>query len=373
MQINSVPFNDLSRIHQPLMNDFSTVLSNHITNSNFILGESVENFENQFAYFENSKYAVAVNSGTSALILALKAIGIGPGDEVITANFTFVATVFAILECGAIPVLVDSCNNSPNICVQSIEPMVTKRTKAVLFVSMHGSICGLDQISIFCRTHKLSLILDAAQSHGARLKGRKQMSYVDLACFSFYPGKNLGAFGDGGAITTNDSSLAESLRVMRDWGAQSRYHHDNWGGNFRLDAIQASFLSIKLKYLAHWTVERQALAKAYNLELPQKNLIYPENIDSESHVYHIYAIRVANRAEFMSVSQRKGIQIGVHYPKTISEQKYYRTRIKKSESLSRSIQLSHTVVSLPIFPRMTCGELDYVSRNVIEYLHVNEN
>ena len=358
----TVPFNDLSRIHLPLLEQFSGGLTRLVESSSLVLGQEVAQFEEELALAEGCDFAIGVNNGTSAIELTLRALDIGDGDEVITTAFTFVATCFSILQTGAIPVLVDIDPLTGLLDPTRIEQALTAKTKAVVFVTLHGRVENLEQIQAICKAHNLSFVIDAAQSHLGTFNGRPQSEFCDAATLSFYPGKNLGALGEGGAILTNSVDVKDRLLLMRDWGAGEKYNHTVWGGNFRLESLQASFLRIKLRELKGWTQERQRIADIYHQRLNHDYLMKPIGQES-SHVYHIFSVRVSNRTEFCDHLNQNQIGFGFHYPRAIHEQPAYAARILMPASLTNAEYLAKTTVSLPIFPGQSDLEID----KVVEY------
>lgn len=357
----TVPFNDLSRIHRPLLKKFRGELTRLVESSSLVLGQEVAIFEKELASAEGCTFAIGVNNGTSAIELTLRALGIGEGDEVITTAFTFVATCFAILQAGAVPVLLDIDPLTSLLDPTGIERAITPKTKAVVFVTLHGRVECLEQIQAICKAHNLLFIIDAAQSHLGTFSGRPQSEFCDAATLSFYPGKNLGALGEGGAILTNSHEVKEKLLLMRDWGASEKYNHTVWGGNFRLESLQASFLRIKLRELKNWTNERQRIADIYWRRLNPEFLMKP--IDQEgSHVYHIFSIIISNRIEFCNYLSQNGVGFGFHYPRAIHEHPAYANRVLTPFSLSNSEYLAKTTLSLPIFP----GQSDFEISKVVE-------
>ena len=357
----SVPFNDLSRIHRPLLEQFRGGLTHLVENSSLVLGQEVTSFEQELALAEGCDFAIGANNGTSAIELALRALDIGPGDEVITTAFTFVATCFSILQTGAIPVLVDIDPLTGLLDPAGIERVITPKTKAVVFVTLHGRVENLEQIQAICKAHNLRFVIDAAQSHLGTFNGRPQTEFCDAATLSFYPGKNLGALGEGGAILTNSRELKDRLLLMRDWGASEKYNHTVWGGNFRLESLQASFLRIKLRELKNWTEERQRIADTYRQRLNPAYLMKPISRES-SHVYHVFSIVVSNRAEFCDHLNQNQIAFGFHYPKAIHQQPAYSSKILNPVPLAHSEWLANSTVSIPIFP----GQTDKEIRKVVE-------
>jgi dTDP-4-amino-4,6-dideoxygalactose transaminase len=354
-----VPFNDLSRIHSPLLEQFKEELTKLVENSNLVLGEAVSNFENELAIAEDCKFAIGVNNGTTAIELALRALDIGDGDEVITTAFTFVATCFSIIQTGATPVLVDIDPLTGLLDPSGIERAITSKTKALVFVTLHGRVEHLDQLQAICKENQLHFIIDAAQSHLGTFSGKSLSTYCDAATLSFYPGKNLGALGEGGAILTNSQEIKEKLLLMRDWGAPEKYNHKSWGGNFRLESLQAAFLRIKLRELGSWTLQRQDLARTYLQELNPD--IQMKSVDAVgSHVYHIYSITVRNREKFCDHLNRNQIGFGFHYPRAIHQQPAYTNKVLMPFDLTNSEWLANSTVSIPIFPAQTKTEMDRV-------------
>jgi dTDP-4-amino-4,6-dideoxygalactose transaminase len=315
----SVPFNDLARIHRPLLEQFKDGLTHLVENSSLVLGQEVDKFEVELARAEGCKFAVGVNNGTSAIELALRALDVGENDEVITTAFTFVATCFAILQTGATPVLVDIDPLTGLLDPAGIERAITPKTKAVVYVTLHGRVENLEKIEAICKAFKLRFIIDAAQSHLGTFNEKNQSDFCDAATLSFYPGKNLGALGEGGAVLTNSQDVRDRVLQMRDWGAREKYNHTVWGGNFRLESLQASFLRTKLHRLRNWTLERQRIANMYYEELDSESLMKPIGQFS-SHVYHIFSIVVNNRDEFCNHLSKNQIGFGFHYPRAIHEQ-----------------------------------------------------
>jgi dTDP-4-amino-4,6-dideoxygalactose transaminase len=354
-----VQFNDLTRIHAPLQSSLHEKLDEVIKSSSYVLGNQVSDFEKCLAMAEGVEYAVGINNGTSAIQLALRALGIGAGDEVLTSPFTFVATTFAILEVGAIPVMVDIDPCTGLIDLDKLKFGLSNKTKALLFVTIHGRASNLGLYREFCDEHGLCFIIDGAQSHLAKNDGVAFASFADIATLSFYPGKNLGALGEGGAILTNSLGLKDEIATMRDWGASEKYKHDVWGGNFRLEAIQAAFLSVKIKHLEGWTKERIEIAAKYNQGLPT-SLLMESSREGFEHVYHIYGIKVHNREYFTSQLKSALIGYGFHYPLAVHQQPHFSNRIKKVMPLNGAEHLAAVTLSLPIFPGMTSAEIERV-------------
>lgn len=355
----SVPFNDLLRIHHPLIDEFTASLTRLVESSSLVLGKEVASFEHELALAEGSDFAIGVNNGTSAIELTLRALGIGAGDEVITTAFTFVATCFSILQTGATPVLIDIDPLTGLLDPTGIERVITPKTKALVFVTLHGRVENLDRIRAVCKAHNLRFVIDAAQSHLGTFSGMPQSKFCDAATLSFYPGKNLGALGEGGAILTNSNELKDRLLLMRDWGASEKYNHTSWGGNFRLESLQASFLRIKLRELKKWTQDRKRIAGIYRQALNSDCLMNPITQES-SHVFHIFSITVRNREVFCSHLNQNKIGFGFHYPKAIHQQPAYAGQVSTPTSLSNAEYLAKTTVSLPLFPGQTDSEINRV-------------
>jgi len=355
----NVPFNDLTRIHVPLIPDFNASLDRLVRNSNLVLGTEVQKFESKLAVAEGAFYAIGVNNGTNAIELALRALEIKPGDEVLVPAFTFVATAFAVLSAGGIPVLVDVDPLTGLIDLTSAESAITPKTKALVLVTIHGRVDNLDRYKDFCESFHLKFIVDGAQSHLGTFGGVPLIKYCDISTLSFYPGKNLGALGEGGAILTNNEEVARKLRLMRDWGAEKKYEHSTWGGNFRLESLQASFLSTKLEHLELWTTERKNIAAIYQKTINPEHQM--ETVSKKgSHVFHIFALNVINRNQATKILDDKGISFGFHYPTAIHQNLAFRSRVKIRVKLSQSEKLSKETLSLPIFPKMTQEEIGRV-------------
>jgi dTDP-4-amino-4,6-dideoxygalactose transaminase len=354
-----VQFNDLTRIHVPLQGLFHEKLDKVIQESSYVLGSEVSEFETELAKLEGVTHAVGVSNGTAAIELSLRALGIGVGDEVLTTSFTFVATTFAILEVGAVPVLVDINPYTGLIDLEKLKSGLSNKTKALVLVTIHGRASDLSDYRSFCDKHGLAFIIDGAQSHMAKNDGRSFSSYADISTLSFYPGKNLGALGEGGAVLTDTLELREKVICMRDWGATEKYRHETWGGNFRLEAIQAAFLNIKLEHLENWTKERIAIAARYDEGLAA-NIKMESTKDAFEHVYHIYPIRVERRDNFSSQLKSELIGHGFHYPIAVHQQLFYRDKVKQVMPLPNAENLAATTLSLPIFPGMTNEEIDRV-------------
>src|SRR5579885_2659456 len=309
-----IPYADLKAQHRAIKPELDEAIARVLESGEFVLGSEVAGFEEEFAAYCGARFGVGVNSGTSALHLSLLAAGIGPGDEVITVPFTFVATVAAIGYTGARPVFVDVDPLTYTMDPKLVERAITNRTKAILPVHLYGQSADMDPIMEIARRYNLLVIEDACQAHGARYKGRRVGSIGDLGCFSFYPGKNLGAYGEGSAVVTNSSEYARTVRMLRNWGEETRYHHVLKGYNYRLEGIQGAVLRVKLRKLDQWNELRRAHANEYTRALSGSCVGTPRIADYGAHVFHVYAIRTTKRAEFRDHLTTLGIQTGVHYP-----------------------------------------------------------
>jgi dTDP-4-amino-4,6-dideoxygalactose transaminase len=366
-----VPFLDLKAHHAPLIDRFDRAIRQVIESSAFAGGPFVEKFEAEFAAYCGSEYAIGVGNGTDALWLALLALGIGPGDEVITVPNTFFATVEAINCCKARPVFVDVDEDTFTMNPAELENSLTERTKAIIPVHLFGQPADMDPILEFARAYGLFVIEDAAQAHGAEYKGRKAGTMGDAGCFSFYPGKNLGAFGEAGAVVTNDPELRKQIQVLRDHGQSQKYYHTSMGWNCRMDGIQAAVLSIKLSHLDEANFLRCKHALEYNQAFEGvEGVATPFEADYARHVYHIYAIRVQERDEVRRFLEEKGVGCGVHYPIPIHLQEACRGLGYTEGAFPIAEDLARKFLSLPMFPELTEEETEYVAECVSEAVGV---
>jgi dTDP-4-amino-4,6-dideoxygalactose transaminase len=358
---NRVPFIDLGAQHLPIRADLNTAIAQVIDSGAFAGGPFVEKFEGEFAAYCGCQHAVGVGSGTEALWLSLLACGIGRGDEVITVPNTFMATAEAITYCGARPVFVDVDESTYTMDPAGLEAAITPRTKAIIPVHLFGQPADLDPILDFATAHGLTVIEDAAQAHGARYKGKMAGTLGRAGCFSFYPGKNLGAFGEAGAIITNDEDLVERIRILRDHGQTHKYHHSAIGWNCRMDGLQAAVLSIKLKNLDLGNVLRRKHAAAYDQAFAEiEDIKTPTVADYAEHVYHVYAVRVPEREHATWLLGKKQIQFGIHYPVPIHRQKAYQFLNYDIGSFPVAETLAHQLISLPMFPELTRSQISMV-------------
>ena len=359
-----IPLVDLKAQYRDVKVEVDAAVAAVLASGHFILGPEVQAFEREFGAYCDTAFAVGVNSGTSALHLALLAAGVGQGDEVITSAFTFVATVAAIEYTGARAVLVDVDPLTLTIDPDRIEAAITPRTKAIIPVHLYGLPADMDPILDIARAHGLVVVEDAAQAHGAEYKHRRAGSIGDLGCFSFYPGKNLGAAGDGGAITTANEDYAGKVRLLRDWGAEQKYLHVVKGFNFRLDEIQAAILRVKLRRLEAWTELRRRHARAYGSLLSNTAVRLPHETGDGRHVYHLYAVRTPERDRVRSELHAAGVQAGIHYPIPVHLQPAYANLGYQRCDFPVSEQAADEVLSLPLYPELTGEALERVARAV---------
>lgn len=365
-----IPFVDLKSQYQRIKPEIDAAIQRVLDSSQFILGDEVAAFEQEFAAYCQARHAVGVNSGTSALHLALLAAGVGPGDEVITVPFTFVATVAAIVYTGARPVFVDIEPRSFTMDVDQIESSITPATKAILPVHLYGQPADMDPILEIARRHGLIVIEDAAQAHGAEYKGRRVGCLGDLGCFSFYPGKNLGAYGEGGAVTTNNGEYARTLRMLRDWGAERKYQHVLKGYNYRLEGLQGAILRVKLRHLEGWTEARRAHARCYDTLFANRRIQTPGVMPYARHVYHIYALRSQQRDALQQAVQLQGVQTGIHYPIPVHLLPAHADLGYRRGNFPCSERAADEVLSLPMFAEMTDDQLNMTASSVHEALYV---
>jgi dTDP-4-amino-4,6-dideoxygalactose transaminase len=356
-----VPFVDLKAQYQTISGQVDEAMRRVVADADFILGRDVALFEREFADFCEADYAIGLDSGTSAIELALRAHGIGEGDEVITVSHTFVATAAAISYTGARPVLVDIDRDSYNIDAGKIEAAITARTKAVVAVHLYGQPADLDRIFAITRKHNLVVIEDACQAHGARYKGKRVGALGEAGCFSFYPGKNLGAYGDAGMVVTNSKEVAERIRLLRNYGQPQKYQHVMLGYNRRLDSLQAAVLRVKLPHLDEWNESRQRAARLYNeLLADAEGIRTPYVAEESSHAYHLYVVQHSQRDRLMSHLREHGVSAGLHYPVPTHMQPCYEHLGLGHGSLPVTEAVSSRVISLPMFPEITCSQIEYV-------------
>lgn len=361
-----VPQIDLVAHHEPLLEEFKEALQRVIQSSQFILGQEEKEFEVEAARYLEVKYAVGVGSGTDALAICLRAMGVGPEDEVITSPFTFIATAEVIVALGAKPVFVDIKPDTYNIDPEKIETAITPRSKVILPVHLYGQAAQMDQILEIAKRHNLRVLEDAAQAFGSTYKAKKVGGFGDLTIFSFFPTKNLGALGDGGLITTNDDELYEKCRLIRVHGAPKKYYHTLIGQNSRLDTLQAAFLLIKLRHIDRYNQLRIQIAATYNEEL--KNIVNTPVVHPDSnHIYHQYTIRTPKRDKLMSFLNQAGIGTGVHYPYPLHRQPVLEYLGLPEGSFPEAEAAAREVLSLPCYPEMSSKQLSYVIAKIKEF------
>jgi dTDP-4-amino-4,6-dideoxygalactose transaminase len=361
-----IPFVDLKAQYATIKDEVAVAIQGILDSCQFTLGSEVFDFEREFAVYCGAKDAVGVNSGTSALHLALLAAGVGPGDEVITVPFTFVATAAAIHYVGATPVYVDIDPDTFNLDSAKLEAAITAKTRAVIPVHLYGQPADMDPIVSIAKKHGLVVIEDAAQAHGAEYKGRRVGSLGDIACFSFYPGKNLGAYGEAGMITTGNHEYARKIRILRDWGAEQKYHHVVKGYNFRMEGIQGAVLRVKLRHLEKWTEARRSVAQRYDRAFTSTGIKTPQPSDLNRHVYHVYAIRCPDRTKWQQELSTRGVQTGIHYPVPVHLQPAYADARWRRGDFPHSEKAAGEVLSLPMYPELDQVQQDDVIAAVLD-------
>jgi dTDP-4-amino-4,6-dideoxygalactose transaminase len=357
----TIPFVDLKAQYHSIKPEIDAAAIRVFESTQFVLGAEVAAFEKEFAAYCGVENAMGVNSGTSALHLALLAAGIGAGDEVITIPFTFVATVAAICYTGATPVFVDIDPRSFTMDPTKLEAAITSKTKAIMPVHLYGQCADMDPILAIAKKHNLVVIEDAAQAHGAEYKGRKAGSIGNIGCFSFYPGKNLGAYGEGGMVTTNNAEYTRTIRMLRDWGAEKKYQHVLKGYNYRLEGIQGAILNVKLKYLDKWSADRRSHAALYSKLLAGSKVTTPETMPYGKPVFHVYAIRTTAREELMAYLTKESIQHGIHYPFPVHLLPAHSDLGYKAGDFPESEKAANEVLSLPMFPELTDEQIKVVA------------
>ena len=360
-----IPFVDLKSQYLSIKTEVDAAIQGILDSCQFTLGSEVVAFEKEFAAYSGGALGIGVNTGTSALHLALLAAGVGPGDEVITVPFTFVATVSAIDYTGAKAVFVDIDPVSFTMDVAQLEAAITDRTKAIIPVSLYGQPADMDPLLEIARRRGLVVIEDACQAHGAEYKGRRSGSMADMTCFSFYPGKNLGAYGEAGMVVTDNPAYARTIRMLRDWGAETKYHHVLKGYNFRMEGMQGAVLRVKLRYLEGWTEARRTAAAHYDRLFEGTGIVSPKAASYSRHVYHIYAIRTKHRQAWQEALLAQGIQSGIHYPTPVHLLPAFADLGYKAGQFPHSEQAADEVLSLPMFPELTAAQCEEVARAVV--------
>ncbi len=348
-----VPFSNLQAQHDPISGELQQAMAQVVANSAFVLGPAVERFEESFSRYCGAAHAVACNSGTSAIHMALRAADVGPGDEVITVANTFVGTVWGILYCGATPVFVDVDADTLTMNVEQVAEHITPRTRAIIPVHLYGQPVDMDPLMELAQRHGLWVIEDAAQAHGARYRGRRAGALGHMACFSFYPGKNLGAWGEGGAVLTSDPALYSRLRGLRDHAQSRRYRHEELGFNYRMDGIQGAVLDVKLRHLDRWNARRRELAALYSDMLSgMEGIRLPLVRDWAESSWHLYVVRLAGRDGILAAMDARGISCGLHYPVPLHLQEAVRSARPRHGALPVTCEAAGTVLSLPLYPEL---------------------
>ena len=356
-----IPFVDLKAQYRSLKPEVDRAIQQVLDESQYILGPAVSAFERDFAAFCQTTEAIGVNSGTSALHLALRCLNVGPGDEVVTVSMSFIATAWAISYVGATPVFVDIDPARRTLNPDNLEAAITSRTKAIIPVHLYGTPAEMDRIMAIAERHGVPVIEDAAQSHGATYRGKRVGQFGQIACFSFYPSKNLGAYGEGGALVTNDASIAQRARSLRDHAQSQKYLHDEIGYNYRMDSFQAAVLSIKLKHLDEWNTARVHCAREYTELLKDSSYKLPTRVSDSECVWHCYVIEAPERDRVRSALQEVGIQSAVHYPVPIHLQKAYAHLDYRSGDLPVTEALCEHCLSLPIYPELSKEKISRVA------------
>lgn len=363
----NVKFGLLDRMYKMHQSEYEDAILETLQSGWYVLGNRLDQFENDFAEYVGTKYCIGVNSGLDALTLAIQALGIGVEDEVIVPANTYIATVLGITENRATPVFVEP-DAFYNIDVDKIEEKITSKTKAILVVHLYGQACNMTRITEIAKKYHLYIIEDCAQAHGATWKGQRVGSFGDIGCFSFFPTKNLGAFGDGGAITTNSYAIAETMQKLRNYGSKVKYHHEIEGTNSRLDEIQAALLVVKLRHLDELTQERISIADRYNKGITNELVSLPTCRNGATQVFHLYVVRVKQRDEFQKYLKSRGIDTQIHYPIPPHKSECYEKYSWSEVHLPITEQYANEIISLPLYNGMTDQEIDYVIQVINEFV-----
>ncbi|HEV2763231.1 MAG TPA: DegT/DnrJ/EryC1/StrS family aminotransferase [Pyrinomonadaceae bacterium] len=359
-----VPFVDLKAQYESIREEVGAAIGRVLENSSFILGREVEAFEEAFAGYVGARFCVGVSNGTAAIQLALMACGVGAGDEVVVPANTFFASAEAVSTAGAVPRFVDADPVSYNLDVKQLEAAITERTRALLPVHLYGQPADLDAVFEVAERHNLLVVEDAAQAHGALYKGRRVGALARAGCFSFYPGKNLGAYGEGGAVVTDDPEVARRVRLLRDHGSERKYRHEIVGYNFRMEGIQGAVLGVKLKHLDAWNELRRAHAARYDELLRDSGLKLPREMAYARHVYHLYVVQTEGRDELQQRLAAAGVQTGIHYPVPVHLQPAYSSLGHKPGDFPESERQAARVLSLPMFPELTAEQIERVAEAI---------
>ena len=361
-----IPLVDLKTQYRGIKDEVLVEVGKVLDGMQLYLGKNVQNFETGFASYCGAKFAIGVGSGTDALYVALRALGVGPGDEVITVAHTFIATVEAVIMTGARPVLIDIDPDTYTMDVNQIEPAITRRTKAIIPVHLYGHPADMDPILEIAKKYQLKVVEDSCQGHGAEYKGKRAGSLGHVGCFSFYFSKNLGAYGESGMITTSDPDIARACRMIREHGQSQKYYHAMMGTNSRMDEIQAAILNIKLPHLDSWIEKRRNLARFFSARLPLR-LIRPTETPGSKHVYHLYVIRTPEREKLRTWMEGKGVGVGIHYPVPVHLQQAWKTYSGEDVSLPVTEKIVGEILSLPVYPEMTIAEAEYMMDCIKEF------
>ena len=367
--VSPVPYLDLPAQIRSIRQELDVAIGRSLDNCSFCLGPDVQQFEKDFAQYCGAQHGIGFNTGTSALHIAMLLLNVGPGDEVITTPFTFVATSWAISYVGAKPVYVDIEDSSFNLDPKLIERAITKRTKVIMPVHLYGHPFDVDPILAICRKHKLPLVEDAAQAHGAKYNGKIVGTFGEMAGFSFYPGKNLGACGEGGALVTNNANLVPRAKALREHGSTVRYYHDEIGYNYRMEGIQGAVLGVKLKYLEKWTTGRRRVAKRYAELLADTPLQLPHEAGYAESAWHLYVVRHPRRDDLKKFLEANGIGCALHYPQPLHLQKAYQHLNHKPGDFPFAEKAARECLSLPIYPELTDPQIQQVADVVKKFFH----
>jgi dTDP-4-amino-4,6-dideoxygalactose transaminase len=369
----TVPFVDLQAQYREIKEEIDAAIARVVESAAFVLGPEVEAFEAAFAEYVGARFCVGVSNGTAAVQLAVTACGINAGDEVIVPANTFFATAEAVSTAGAVPVFVDANPVSYTIDTTKIEAAITERTRAIIPVHLYGQAADLDPIKALAARHNLVVIEDAAQAHGSLYRGRKVGALSHAGCFSFYPGKNLGAYGEGGAVVTNDEGVARRVRLLRDHGSERKYHHEIVGYNFRLEGIQGAVLRVKLAHLDRWNDLRRAHAARYHELLGKIPLIWPREMEYARHVYHLYVVQTEGRAALQKILSEAGVQTGIHYPVPVHLQPAYSALQYKAGDFPETERQAERVLSLPMYPELTDEQISIVAQAIQQSAFSNQS
>ncbi len=355
-----IPFSTFEHMHRDIKNEMLTIFEKTYDAGWFIQGKEYTMFEQEYAKFCDTKYCVGVGNGLDAIFLSLKALGIGKGDEVIIPSHTFIATALAVVYAGAKPIFCEVDLDTYLIDISKIESKITKKNKAIIVVHLYGQMANMEQVAALANDHGIYVIEDAAQSHGSSYKGKKSGSWGQVGCFSFYPGKNLGALGDAGAVVTNNLAIFNKLHSLSCYGSSQKYKHDLMGVNSRLDEVQAAFLRIKLAYLEQWNDERRVIAQRYMTGIKNSKITLPVEVPDSKHVWHLFVIRTKDRDDLKKYLEEKEIGALIHYPIPMHLQEAFSSYGYKKGDFPIAELISETVLSLPLYIGMKDEEIDYV-------------